>query len=142
MTREELKAHCLKQIKACEVWARYIGVEPHGKVYEEHKLILELLEQEPTQNLIIDWNNCHTSEQLDSIATTKNDLGVDCISKQAVLVAMRNNHRDGGRDIDGDYIEGNYSEKLYDAITSLPPATPQEPRCKECKWWKDSDGKY
>ena len=33
--------------------------------------------QEPTQSPIIDWNNCHTSEQLDSIATTKNDLGVD-----------------------------------------------------------------
>lgn len=62
------------------------------------------------------------------LRVTKNDLGVDCVSRQAVLVAMRNNHRDGGRDIDGDYIEGNYSEKLYDAITSLPPATPQEPR--------------
>lgn len=48
MTREELKAHCLKQIEGCEMWARYKGEEPHGKIYEEHKLILELLEQEPT----------------------------------------------------------------------------------------------
>lgn len=47
MTREELKRHCLKQIENCEMWARYKGEEPHGKVYEEHKLILELLEQEP-----------------------------------------------------------------------------------------------
>lgn len=47
MTREELKAHCLKQIEGCEMWARYKGEEPHGKIYEEHKLILELLEQEP-----------------------------------------------------------------------------------------------
>lgn len=47
MTREELKAHCERQVEACEVWARYKGEEPHGKVYEEHKLILELLEQEP-----------------------------------------------------------------------------------------------
>ena len=46
MTREELKAHCLKQIEGCEMWARHNGEEPHGKVYEEHKLILELLEQE------------------------------------------------------------------------------------------------
>ena len=47
MTREELKKHCLKQIEICEMWAKHRGEEPHGKVYEEHKLILELLEQEP-----------------------------------------------------------------------------------------------
>lgn len=46
MTREELKKHCLKQIEGCEMWAKHNGEEPHGKVYEEHKLILELLEQE------------------------------------------------------------------------------------------------
>lgn len=46
MTREELKAHCEKQIKACEQWAHIQGEEPSGKIYEEHKLILELLEQE------------------------------------------------------------------------------------------------
>ena len=47
MTREELKRHCQKQIEGCEMWAIYKGEEPHGKVYEEHELILELLEQEP-----------------------------------------------------------------------------------------------
>ena len=47
MTREELKAHCLRQIENCEMWARLKGEEPYGKVYEEHELILELLEQEP-----------------------------------------------------------------------------------------------
>lgn len=47
MTREELKKHCERQIENCEMWARCKGEEPHGKVYEEHKLILELLEQEP-----------------------------------------------------------------------------------------------
>ncbi len=47
MTREELRKHCENQIKGCEMWASYKGEEPHGKVYEEHKLILELLEQEP-----------------------------------------------------------------------------------------------
>ncbi len=29
------------------MWSKCKGEEPHGKVYEEHKLILELLEQEP-----------------------------------------------------------------------------------------------
>jgi hypothetical protein len=47
MTREELKAHCKKQIENCEMWARLKGEEPYGKIYEEHQLILELLEQEP-----------------------------------------------------------------------------------------------
>ncbi len=47
MTREELKRHCLKQIENCEMWARIRGEEPYRKVYEEHELILELLEQEP-----------------------------------------------------------------------------------------------
>ena len=46
MTREELKRHCLKQIEGCEMWAKYKDEEPRGRIYEEHKLILELLEQE------------------------------------------------------------------------------------------------
>lgn len=47
MTKEELKEHCKKQVRMCEVWANSKGEKPGGKVYEEHKLILELLEQEP-----------------------------------------------------------------------------------------------
>lgn len=50
MTREELKAHCEKQIEMCEFWAISKGEKPSGKIYEEHKLILELLEQEPFIN--------------------------------------------------------------------------------------------
>ena len=46
MTREELKEHCEMQIKLCELIAVDKGEKPSGKVYEEHKLILELLEQE------------------------------------------------------------------------------------------------
>ena len=45
MTREELKEHCEKQVESCEMWAHTRGEKPSGKVYEEHKLILELLEQ-------------------------------------------------------------------------------------------------
>lgn len=47
MTREELKEHCKKQIEMCEMWATAKGEKPCDKVYEEHKLILELLEQQP-----------------------------------------------------------------------------------------------
>lgn len=47
MTREELKEHCEKQVRMCEIIARSKDVKPCGKVYEEHKLVLELLEQKP-----------------------------------------------------------------------------------------------
>ena len=47
MTREELKEHCEKQIEMCEMWAIVKGENACGKVYEEHELILELLEQSP-----------------------------------------------------------------------------------------------
>ena len=73
MTREELKAHCEKQIENCEMWAKYKGEEPHGKVYEEHKLILELLEQEPTIK-----NDC--AEQNGCISCSLDD-GDDCCRK-------------------------------------------------------------
>lgn len=46
MTRKELREHCEKQIRICEIWSNAAGV-PKGKIYEEHKLILELLEKEP-----------------------------------------------------------------------------------------------
>lgn len=55
MTKEELKKHCEKQVKACEMWAENRGQEPSGKVYEEHKLILELinaLEQQSSDDCV------------------------------------------------------------------------------------------
>lgn len=52
MTREELKEHCEKQIEMCEMWATGKGKKPSGNIYEEHKLILELLEQEPCEDVI------------------------------------------------------------------------------------------
>ena len=70
------------------------------------------------------WDG-HTEEDVTRLLSLKREPCDDCISCQAVLVAMRNNYRCGGRDIDGDYVEGNYSEKLYDAIMSLPLVTPQ-----------------
>ena len=53
MTREELKEHCKKTVEQCEMWAIHRGEEPSGKVYEEHKLILSILEQEPCKDAVI-----------------------------------------------------------------------------------------
>ena len=47
MTREELKEHCERQIQQFERVEKIMPVTPNNwKRYEEHKLILELLEQE------------------------------------------------------------------------------------------------
>lgn len=47
MTKEELKAHCERQIQEFERVEKIMPVTPNAwKHYEEHKLILELLEQE------------------------------------------------------------------------------------------------
>lgn len=46
MTREELKAHCERQIAKCEaLYAEDDKMLNSNKLYHEHKLILELLEQ-------------------------------------------------------------------------------------------------
>ena len=45
MTREELRKHCERQIRVCETWSKATGV-PKGKVYDEYRLILELLDNE------------------------------------------------------------------------------------------------
>lgn len=57
MTREELKEHCERQIEMCEMWASVKGEKPSGKVYEEHKLILKLLGQEPRKGHWIPRNS-------------------------------------------------------------------------------------
>lgn len=47
MTREELKEHCKRQIQQFERVEKIMPVTPNDwKRYEEHKLVLELLEQE------------------------------------------------------------------------------------------------
>lgn len=65
--------------------------------------------------------------------TTNNDLGVDCISRADALALYC--------DKCGLY---NCISKCasYRAVEKMPSVTPQEPKCKNCKWWKDSDGEY
>lgn len=53
MTREELKEHCERQVQHFERVEKIVAVTPNDwKRYEEHKLILELLEQEPCEDAI------------------------------------------------------------------------------------------
>lgn len=34
------------------------------------------------------------------------------------------------------------TDKEYEIFSLCAKALEQEPRCKECKWWKDSDNKF
>lgn len=72
--------------------------------------------------------------------TTKNDLGVDAITRQAVIDELKRYFHD-------EYYQRTSIQDcrdcfIEDVLIHLPSMTPQKPRCKECKWWKDSDGKY
>lgn len=90
MTREELKEHCKKEIEMCKFWAHDKSEELNGnKIYQEHKLILELLEQEdvlakiraeieqlPTKTRI-NWDGCCPDidyPEIEYVNVTKNKL--------------------------------------------------------------------
>jgi hypothetical protein len=65
----------------------------------------------------------------EAIIDIENPKDNDLISRQAVLDMMQ--MKMGGKE-------------LYMAIYKLPPVNPQPKTgyCKDCKWWKDSDGEY
>jgi hypothetical protein len=90
MTREELKAHCKKEIEMCEFWVHGKSEElDNNKIYQEHKLILELLEQEPCEDAI---SRQATVEFLEKHAETYEDVRVKMGFKaSASLINNRNN---------------------------------------------------
>ena len=48
------------------------------------------------------------------------------INKSDVMRLLKKHHRNGGTDVDGDWVEGAYSESLYDDIQALSPITPKQ----------------
>lgn len=71
MTRKELKEHCQRQIQQFERIEKLMAVTLNDwKRYEEHKLVLELLEHEPR------WTKCSEDNLPDMyvlvLGTTKN----------------------------------------------------------------------
>lgn len=103
MTREELKEHCEKQIEMCEMWAIAKGEEPRGKVYEEHKLILELLEQQRCEKCISMADVEQTIED-NILCYTHSDQDSDTECHRAIRAAFRMLRKD---------------------LRKLPPVTPK-----------------
>jgi len=97
---------------------------------------------------VIDWNNCHTTEQLGSIATTKNDLVVDCISRAEAIKCLECDFDITGKENMKTVV--NYINSAHDKIVNLPSVTPIRPkghwipiyqgdeiigyRCSECEF--------
>jgi len=112
MTREELKEHCKKQIEMCEMWAKAKGENPSSKIYEEHKMILELLEQEPSGDAISRQSAISLASDL------KQDLPDDEHMADMVMA-----HNEG-------ILE--YQTQL----SLLPAVNPQIGYCKGCKYFE------
>lgn len=66
MTKEELREHCEKQVKMCEEWAKGNNREPSGKIYEEHKLILDLINELQDKSYEL-WKESYEEEHLRNI---------------------------------------------------------------------------
>ena len=58
----------------------------------------------------------------------------DAVSREDALTALTG-------DITGYTIE-DYIARTRVRLQNLPPVTPKQRLCKDCKWWKDSDGIY
>ena len=128
MTREGLKEHCLRQVEGCETWARYHGEEPSGQIYEEHKLILELLEQEPCEDAVSRANLLKKFEdrfiELQKAHQADKQLGVNwCINtlKDAPPVTLTRKK--------GEWIKRN--NDYFDWY-----------ECSECGYGSDGEMKY
>jgi len=135
MTKEELREHCEKQVKACEMWAKNRGQEPTGKVYEEHKLILDLikaLEQQSSEETIkyLECNDIDVQEFTEAMKKqplkvvqpnsmqlmTNKPTSDDCVSRQAVLNTLFYKSDNN--------CEVVLNKELQDRIKALPPVTP------------------
>ena len=88
--------------------------------YEEVEEIIGALEQEPSPDCISRQEPCE-----------------DAVSREEVLNLPRKTLKNYFGEVVGDMI-------YVRDVMELPPVTPQPKTelCKDCKWWKDSDGVY
>lgn len=70
----------------------------------------------------------------------------DCVSRLEVIKAIENyyipNETPSSHTEHEEYGTLIPKMGLIDTISDLPPVTPTQGTCKDCKYWKDSDGVY
>jgi hypothetical protein len=82
------------------------------------------------------------SEQL---GTNLAEVGMDAISRQAAIDALRKLREEDIEDYGCEIPEGfnqDHLDRATFAIKQLSPIQPEIIRCKDCKHWKDSDGVF
>ena len=118
MTKEELREHCEKQVKMCEEWAKGNDREPSGKIYEEHKLILDLikaLEQETYyKNLAQSYEK--TINKLTK-AIAEQQPSDDCVSRQMAIMCLTQEWNEK---------DDKTISKFIKKLKALPPVTPTQ----------------
>ena len=113
MTREEKQ----KAIDVLKISAPVMAVtqEEFSDYIQTLNKIMNWLEQEPREDATLKDIFCMGCEYKEQEPTAKNDLGVDCISRQAVIDEMEKRHAEG------DCITKGF-------IKNMPSVTPQNPR--------------
>lgn len=124
MTKEELREHCEKQVKMCEKWAKVNDREPSGKIYEEHKLVLDLIKSSEDKSYEL-WKESYEEERLRNIRLEEKFKALeqqpcdDCVSRQAVKDTIF--AECSGNKLDIDFAKVLLLQR---AIKALPPVTP------------------
>ena len=156
MTREELKEHCERQVQHFERVEKIMPVTPNDwKRYEEHKLILELLEPEPCED-VIDRAEAMTKIMMfaENVKFDEEDIYIkvsdavqllrelpsvnpqepcdDVVNRQAVLNTLDNMDKA----LNEDRTVENYKELLKECYEVLPSVTARQ---KTGHWIKDYD---
>ena len=83
-------------------------------------------------------NEMDGKKMREAIKALEQEYCEDCISRQAVHDMIEN------APIKPEDKWFNWMQKLCNRLAELPSVIPQPKigHCKDCKWWKDSDGSY
>ena len=130
-----------KAIKALESMRNRMDIFDTIAPTEERKKAIDLaivsLKTDEAYNLMYEHADV---QEIPTGSTTKNDLGVDCIDRQATLDAIIK--RLG---IKNETYLLEAERTIYQQILAMPSVTPQEPRiitCKDCKYYRNKGNKY
>ena len=114
MTIKELKEHCKNIVRQTEMWAYMRRVEPQGRIYEEHKLVLELLNQELCDSRV-----------KNELKNELNELAKDAIGREEVIDILQYAW-EANKDIQDGIVE----------IRELPSVPCIQGHCKDCKYFE------
>ena len=95
---------------------------------KEQGMNRDTLEQDPCNTCGYEEGSIYCKEHCPHEAKIEQEPCDDAISRQAALGCCRN----------------EWEEEVEIRLKSLPPVNPQPKtwHCKDCKWWKDSDGEF